>query len=116
MLNMPELILATRSGAVTGTLTYVKTTAGETHPIMAGLPTSFTFDASSNAGACKAGLGITVLATQTFTTASDAVCVRDYGSGRVVYFNHTGHYSPYAAFSDSNVAQLLAQSVAWACQ
>jgi MYXO-CTERM domain-containing protein len=110
MVNMPNLILGQRVNGAEGLMTYNLTTAGQTHPVTAGLPSSFSFSAGHNIGTCKPGS--TVLALE---GSNDAVCVRPYGAGRVVYFNHAGHYSVFTPFTDPNVQQLLVQAVEWSC-
>jgi uncharacterized membrane protein YgcG len=110
MVNMPNLILGIRTSGNNGTFTYAITAAGTSHPVTAGLPLSFPVSSGFNVGFCKAGS--TVLAVE---GGNDAVCVRDHGAGRVVYFSHAGDYSTFAPFFDPNVAQLMVQAAAWSC-
>jgi len=114
MVNMPELILLVRSTGYSGySITYSINAAGLTHPVTAGLPVTFTFNASGSYTTPKGGMGITVLGTDAF--GNDAIAVRNYGSGRVVNHNHSGHFGTGTAFADPNAAQLLIQSVDWLC-
>ena len=116
MAHMRDLILFTRvdqgtEGGVTQTV--VPAQAG--HPVLAGIPASFTYRTAFNYGPAR-----------TFTTNPvtvlmrhgqyDAVAVREFGLGRVVGFKHAGNYESGANFntlSDGNVQQLYINAVRW---
>jgi hypothetical protein len=113
MTAMRELIVFNRSNGSQGNLTYDQVAAQATHPILAGLPASFTFSSGYNVGTINtfSTNPCTVLMKQ---GTNDAVAVRNYGSGRVVGFSHTGNYGSYTTLADANVQQLYINSVRWA--
>jgi trehalose utilization protein len=110
---MRDLILIDRSGGRDGNVTYTVTDAS--HPVMAGLPTDFTFPAGTNVGTIHEFDSpdvATVLAVD--DSGSDAVAVRLWSDGRIVGFNHAAHYKSHATLSDANVQQLYSNAVCWA--
>jgi trehalose utilization protein len=110
---MRELILIDRIGGREGSVTYTVTDAN--HPVMAGLPTDFTFPAGASIGTIHefpAPDGSTVLAVD--DRGSDAVAVRLWNDGRIVGFNHAANYAGYATLSDANIQQLYSNAVCWA--
>lgn len=115
MTRMSELILIPYVSGHEGPQSYALTTAGQSHPVTAGLPSTFGFSAGFSEGRCPSTS--TVLATE--VGYQDAVCVADVGSGRVVDFNHAGFYGvnvQYQTWEDPNVQRLLIQGVNWACR
>ncbi len=118
MLDMPELILTNRTSGHEGLREYQVTVAGEAHPVMVGLPDTFEFEAGFNDGDCDVAADIEVLATEDAVGGAginDAVCVREWGAGRIVNFNHAGNYGAYTPWDDVNVQLLLTNSVDWVC-
>ncbi len=115
MLDMPELVLMTRTQSAEGPHNYTLTTEGLSHPVTAGLPATFPLSAWTNEGPCKSAVGMLTLATHDADIGGAAVCAIETGLGRVVNFAHAGNYGGFTPFADANVAQLLTQSVNWAC-
>lgn len=101
------------------TVTYQTVLAGEGHPVLAGLPASFSFSADGH-DAGPAAEGATVL--MQVSTGGPAVLVRELGSGRVVDFSFAPNY-PYndlgevhdlVTLQDPNVQHLYLNAVRWA--
>jgi hypothetical protein len=101
------------------TMTYERLPAGEGHPVLAGLPASFTFPADGH-DAGPATNDATPL--MRVPNGGPAVLVREFGSGRVVDFSFAANY-PYddgglehdlLTLQDPNVQHLYLNAVRWA--
>jgi hypothetical protein len=115
--TLQSLLLMTRTSGYTGMLTFtVEQTA---HPVLVGLPSSF-----STSGSMGANVGSTVTNGGTRIAGCSqcggpGVAVRDTTGGRIVQFAHAGDYDVgAAAWSDANVAKMMVNAVRWAskCQ
>jgi len=114
-LTMIDLILVNRNIGANGTVTYNQ--LGVPHPVLAGIPNSFSFDCAYNIGPAHsfATQPVTVLMKDHY--GSDAVMVRNVGLGKVVYFNHAGNYEDNSSFntlSNTNVQKLYINAAKWA--
>src|SRR5919112_701519 len=101
------------------TMTYERLPAGEGHPVLAGLPASFSFPADGH-DAGPATNDATPL--MRVPNGGPAVLVREFGSGRVVDFSFAANY-PYddaglehdlVTLQDPNVQHLYLNAVRWA--
>ena len=101
------------------TVTYERVTAGQGHPVLAGLPASFSVPADGHdAGPAKDFA--TVL--MQVSTGGPAVLVRELGSGRVVNFSFAPNYPwddlgnlhDLLTLQDPNVQHLYLNAVRWA--
>jgi cysteine-rich repeat protein len=113
--TMRDLILFDRVGGFQSTIIYSDVPAQAGHPILANVPSSFSFFAGSNTGTIHA-FGVnpsTVLMRDNL--GNDAVAVRSFGLGRVVNFSHAGNYSSTGTLADPNVQQLYIDGVRFAC-
>jgi hypothetical protein len=126
--DMDELVLQAMGGNPDGPemtcspcdRTYQRTAAGEGHPVLAGLPPSFTFTADAH-DAGPAVASATVL--MQVPVGGPAVLVRQFGSGRVVNFSFGPNY-PFddnvggdhipVTLLDSNIQLLYLNAVNWA--
>jgi MBG domain/Trehalose utilisation len=103
-------------------VTYQVESGQETHPVLAGLPSSFVFHADANDGG-----PLVVFSTEPSTvlmhlpSGGPAVIVRSFGSGKVVNFSFAPNY-PYndlgdpsepATLFDSNIKRLYINAVRW---
>jgi len=126
--QMSELVLMGYSGDPDGPsmsctacqVTYQQTAAGAGHPVLQGLPASFSFTADAH-DAGPAQNSPTVL--MTVPNGGPAVLVRQYGSGRVVNFSIAPNYQwdentglPHdpVTLQDANIQQLYLNAVLWA--
>jgi hypothetical protein len=120
--NMPDLVLQlwnTPNSQNCGgcSITYNVVLGQQNHPVLAGLPGSFTFFADGH----DAGTAL-VYATQpstvlmTVPAGGPGVLVRTFGSGRVVNFSAAPGYSGQQTLLDPNVQKLYVNAVGWACQ
>lgn len=100
-------------------VTFERLPAGEGHPLLAGLPASFSLPADAH-DAGPAAAGATPL--MQVSSGGPAVLVRELGSGRVVGFSFAANY-PWNDFSevhdlrtlqDANVQHLYLNAVRWA--
>jgi hypothetical protein len=115
--GMQDLILIPYQNGHEGSGQYALTTEGRSHPVTAGLPESFEFNSGFSEGACPTGA--TALALE--VGYQHAICVADVGYGRVVDFNHAGHYgnvlmNDYATYENPYIQQVTVQAVNWACR
>jgi trehalose utilization protein len=104
-------------------VTYETLPAGEGHPVLAGLPASFTFTADANDAGPQVSFASqpsTVL--MMVSSGGPSVLVRDFGSGRVVNFSFAPNY-PFddlggshepATLQDPNIQRLYLNAVEWA--
>jgi hypothetical protein len=119
MTAMRDLILFDRVGqTLDGLNTWEIVPEQTSHPVVANIPSSFAFRAAVNLGS------IHVFAEEPSTVLMrnpdglDMVAVREFGSGRIVGFQHAGNYDqgngPYGTLSDANIQQLYIDGVLWA--
>jgi hypothetical protein len=118
MSNMRDLILFDCAGYSEGNVTLNDVPAQAGHPILANVPSSFTFQAGFNIGPAHSFSTnlVTVLMRQ---GTNDAVAVREFGLGKIVGFHHAGNYESGAAFNtllNANVQQLYIDAVRWAAR
>ena len=112
--TMASIQLLTRdSGVAQGEHDY---TVIASHPVVAGVPSTFTATGSCSGNTGTATNGGTVLATSTIH--GDAVVVGEIGNGRVVGFAHSANYgnddtTPIPCMSDPNVQQMMVDAVHW---
>jgi len=95
-------------------ITYNRVPGQETHPVLAGVPFSFTFFADGH----DAGTAVqyttnpsTVL--MTVPAGGPAVLVRQFGNGRVVNFSWAPNYGTTSTLLDPNVQKLYINAVNW---
>ncbi len=108
--TLAPLVLFSRTAAYSGQITAVADPARTSHPIWAGLPSTFTFSGTGNVGAAIVGPGISVLANSPQTV--DLVAIRDVAAGRVVHFATAGNYAPNG-WTNANVQKLMANAAGW---
>ncbi|MGZ8397910.1 MAG: PxKF domain-containing protein [Gemmatimonadales bacterium] len=97
---------------------YVQQAGQENHPVLAGLPSPFSFDADGH----SAGPQVTFPANPSTVLmrvrlGGPAVLVRQFGAGRVVNFSFAPNYVVGAAgktLPNPNVQKLYANAVGWA--
>jgi hypothetical protein len=113
MQHMRDLILMDRYSGETTTITYTTVAGQANHPVLTNIPSSFSFFAGTSPSNLHsfATQAATTIMTDQHNTA--AVAVRNYGSGRVVYFNHAGNYSNPSALTDANIQRLYINGVLW---
>jgi len=100
------------------TVTYERLPAGEGHPVLAGLPVSFSLPADAH-DAGPAADGATPL--MQVSSGGPAVLVRELGSGRVVGFSFAANYPwnddsqehELRTLQDANVQHLYLNAVRW---
>jgi len=111
---MEPIIIIKRVSATLTFMNYTKVAAQAAHPVLYGLPDSFTFLAGANIGPVRPYATNPAIALMTDQNGSAAVAVRDFGAGRVVGFSHAGNYNGSGCLSDVNVQRLFINALAWA--
>lgn len=98
------------------TLNAVPENAG--HPVLAGLPESFTFTGGAMRSVLRSYESDPATLLMTDGDGNAAVGVRAYGQGRVVSMHHTGNYRSTGEFSttlqDPEIQQLYINGIRWA--
>jgi hypothetical protein len=98
-----------------GAKTFNVVAGQETHPVLAGVPASFTFSADWN----DSGDQIVFAANPSVVlmrvpSGGPAVLVRELGSGRVVNMSHAAGYTLAGTLQDANIQRLYVNAVLWA--
>jgi hypothetical protein len=117
--NMNDLVLQSFSGGACAycSITYVAVPGRELHPILDGMPQSFTFRADAhNAGDLNefALQRPTELMRTTTTDGRPGVIVREFGDGRVVNFSFAPNDVSSETLQDANILTLYLNAVKWA--
>ena len=121
--NMNDLVLqlwADQSGTENCggcNVTYTVVPAQASHPVLAGVPSPFTFFADGHDAGSQVVFAVdpsTVL--MTVSSGREGVLVREFGGGRVVNFSHAANYlNQGITLQDPNIQQLYINAVNWAC-
>jgi hypothetical protein len=100
-------------------VTFERLPAGEGHPVLAGLPASFTVPADGHDAGPAASFATVLMQV---SSGGPAVLVRDFGSGRVVNFSFAPNYPwndegllhDLVTLQDPTVQHLYLNAVRWA--
>ncbi len=98
-------------------ITYTVVPGEQAHPVLSGIPSSFTFFADGHDSAAAVVFETnpsTVLMTA--QGGGPAVLVRQFGNGRVVNFSWAPNYETTRTLFDPNVQKLYVNAAAWACR
>lgn len=120
--GMSELVLLS-SGMAEGEscgqceVTYTAVPGQESHPLLAGLPSSFTVFADGHDASPKAGNDPSTVVLMTVPSGGPAVLASQFGSGKVVNFSFAPNYADFQAdrhsLADPKVQQLYINAVRW---
>jgi large repetitive protein len=117
---LAPLTLIRRTGSFDGGVTTLSDAPGASgHPVLANVPSTFTFSGICNEGPERFPGVSTVLMLDQYGNA--AVVVQQVGAGRAVSFHHSGSYPltiayPYHTLADPNIQQLYIDGIRWAVQ
>jgi hypothetical protein len=120
--GMPDLVLLGVGGPEGDScgfcdVTYSAVLGQESHPVLAGLPSSFTFPADGHDASPKPGSDATTVVLMHSPSGGPAVLVRQVGSGKVVNFSFAPNYADLPAdrrtLEDLKVQQLYINAVRW---
>ena len=111
MLTMVDLIPIVRSSGQTQNITYTTVPAQASHPVLSGIPASFSLtNTGANIGSMRA-YGTDPAVTLMVQASNAGLVYRAFGTGHVLMFSHAGNYvqsgASGAALSDTIVAQLI---------
>jgi hypothetical protein len=98
-------------------VTYNVVPGQESHPVLAGVPSSFTIFADGHDAGSRILYSTnpsTVL--MTVPAGGPGVLVRQFGNGRVVNFSWAANYQTQQTLLDPNVQKLYVNAVNWACR
>jgi hypothetical protein len=113
---MRDLILFDRVGGFFASITVSVAPGQRSHPVIARVPSTFSFQAAGNVGSIHAFSTDPAVVLMRDEFGSDAVAARAVGSGRVVGFHHAGNWDRLDTFADTNVQGLYVGAVTWASQ
>ena len=120
--GMPELVLLGTGEAESDMcgmcdVTYTVVAGQESHPLVAGLPSSFTFYADGHDASTKAGSDASTVVLMRSPSGGPAVLAREFGAGKVVNFSFAPNYADLAAdrrtLQEAPVQQLYVNAVRW---
>jgi hypothetical protein len=98
-------------------VTYTTVGGQESHPVLAGLPSSFTFYADGHDASPKPTGDPATVVLMRSPSGGPAVLVRDFGAGKVVNFSFAPNYADFQAdrrtLDDLKVQQLYINAVRW---
>jgi plastocyanin len=120
MLRMRDLTLFDRVDAYQGgDNTWVVVPEQADHPVVANVPSSFTFRTDFHFGPAHVFASDPVTVLMRDPQGHDALAVREFGLGRIVGFQHAGNYDlgpppPYRTLANPNIQQLYIDGVVWA--
>lgn len=110
MQNMEDLILFERnSGSTVTSMTLTEVSSQSAHPVLANVPSSFTFTSSAighNDGNIRSFSTDTTVLLMTHGS-NDAVAIREFGNGCVLGFHNAGNYQNGGVLSDTNLQRLI---------
>ena len=109
-----DLILFDYGGFAYDTVTYTAVAAQAGHPVLANVPSPFSFNGGRAFATAHTFSTNPVTVLMSDQGNSAAVAVRDVGAGRVVGFNHSGNDG--GSLADTNVRQLFVDGVRWAAR
>jgi len=112
MMLMRDLILFDRTSGSEGVLTWDVNASEINHPVLNGIPSSFSFDGGMNEGTVHP-FSIDPSVVLMTASAGDMVAVREFGMGRIVGFAHAANYSSYETLLDPNIQQLFVNAAIW---
>jgi hypothetical protein len=117
--GMPELVLQGYGGPASENcapcaMTYTTVPTQADHPVLAGLPSSFTFNADGHVTGPQLPFGVdpSIVLMET-PSGGPAVLVRQYGAGKVVNFSFAPNYAGENTLADPNVQQLYINGLRW---
>jgi hypothetical protein len=115
MLAMQDITLLQRFSGTCATTTLETIPSMSAHPVLTGIPASFTIDGAFNVGAAR------FFDSDVLMTApglGDAVVAREVSAGRVVGFAYAGNYDDgfcvNTPFSEPEILQLYVNAALWA--
>jgi hypothetical protein len=118
--NMPDLVLQgfgdfTDDFGVGINVTYTTVPRQRCHPVLAGIPSSFTFSADGHdAGSLVRFATQPSTVLMTATSGGPGVIVRDFGTGHVADFSFAPNYLTQNTLQDANIQKLYVNAVTWA--
>ncbi len=112
---MAPITILQRTSGTTSALTISTNAAGSVHPVMAGLPSTWTTPTmGANIGGLRPFATDPAVALATDSGGSVAVAVRELsGGGRVVGLHTAGNYSAQGVWNNANYQQLMVNAVQW---
>ncbi len=115
MANMRDLILFDTTASGIGTITYTNVPAASGHPVLTGVPASFSVAGSPafNRGQVHAFTSNPATVLMRDLQGNAGVAVRFFGAGRVVNYSHSGNWMSQPVLSDANIQQLYVNAAKW---
>jgi hypothetical protein len=111
--NMIDLILAVRSSGATSTRSYTIVSGYTSHPLFSGLTSPIAIpNTGYNVGGVRSFASNAATAIAFDQNGNAAVIIRNYGLGKIVYFNHAANFST-GVVNNANVMRLYLNALNW---
>lgn len=112
--QMDDIVILQRYSGDTDDLTYTAVAGQESHPVLENIPSPFTISNVGYSPSYVRSYAVdTAVMLMTDQHGTAAVAVREFGTGRVVGFNHAGNYTNPGALVNENVQQLYVNALNW---
>ena len=114
MAAMKEIIVLKRNNGFTQPTTYSQVSSQASHPILAGVPTSFNLPvAGGNIGFARVYSSNQPIVLMT-SSQGDAVAVREFSNGgKAIGFQNAGNFNGSTVLSDVNIQKLYSNAVSY---
>jgi len=112
MLAMTDLVLLQRGNAASGEITVEMVTAQASHAVMKNIPSSFVMTGTDVNGTARVFTESPSVVLMTEGTR-DAVVVREFGTGKVLGFHHSGNYEGDTHWADTNIQKIVVNFLNW---
>ncbi|RKS89679.1 HYR domain-containing protein, partial [Flavobacterium limicola] len=114
MTAMKEIIVLQRNSGFTEPTTYSQVSSQASHPILAGVPTSFNLPvAGGNIGFARVYSSNQPIVLMT-SSQGDAVAVREFSNGgKAIGFQNAGNFNGSTVLSDVNIQKLYSNAVSY---
>ena len=112
---MADLMVIQRtSGVGVAPYTVFKSVGQENHPILQGLPSQFIITAARMVGALRTYSREAPVTLMRDERSTPAVAIREFGTGRIVSFNHAGNTGSGSVLENTNFQRVYVNAVYWA--
>ncbi|HET7787670.1 MAG TPA: HYR domain-containing protein [Myxococcales bacterium] len=119
---MPDIVVQSYGGTTDDNcadcdITYTPEPGQESHPVLAGLPSPFTFRAEGHDAGPQVAFAVQPsVVLMRAPSGGPGVVVREFGSGRVVQFSFAPNSIDGSSLTNPDIQKLYANAVAWAAR
>lgn len=106
MMSMLDLVLFTRLSSFEGVCSYEVVPAQSAHPVLEDVTVPFNVSSVVNTGPIRTFVTEPSLVLMTYGS-SDAVAIRNFGTGHVLGFSHSGNYNNHNPLTSVEVQKII---------